>query len=171
MDVLEIERRLKKQSMLPTANLKMNVLSKNYYNFESIYSPFLANNYKFGFDFKMPLFLREARGDYQKTMLKILENNSVISNKTWEIENKIRSYGIELNGLKNQLNTTESLVNNYRNLLRNEEFKLQQGESTLFLINSRENKWIESLLKNQSIKLKYLKSAYKQLWAAGVLVR
>jgi hypothetical protein len=39
------------------------------------------------------------------------------------------------------------------------------------LINSRENKWIESLLKNQSLKLKYLKSAYKQLWAAGVLVK
>ncbi len=171
MDVLEVERRLKRQSLLPTANVKMNVLSKNYYNFESIYSPFLANNYKFGFDFKMPLFLREARGDYQKTMLKILENNSVISNKTWEIENKIRSYGVELNGLKNQLNITESLVTNYRNLLRNEEFKLQQGESTLFLINSRENKWIESLLKNQSLKLKYLKSAYKQLWAAGVLVK
>jgi outer membrane protein TolC len=171
MDALAVERRLKRQSMLPTANLKMNVLSKNYYNFESAYSPFLANNYKFGFDFKMPLFLREARGDYQKTMFKISETNSIISNKTWEIENKIRSYGVELNGLKNQLITSQSMITNYRNLLRNEEFKLQQGESTLFLINSRENKWIESLLKNQSLKLKYLKSAYKQLWAAGVLVK
>jgi hypothetical protein len=78
---------------------------------------------------------------------------------------------MELNGLKNQLNTTQRMVTNYRNLLKNEEFRLQQGESTLFLINSRENKWIESLLKNQSLKLKYLKSAYKQLWAAGVLVK
>jgi outer membrane protein TolC len=171
MDALDVERRLKRQSLLPTANLKMNMLSKNYYNFESAYSPFLANNYKFGFDFKMPLFLREARGDYQKTLFKISETNSVISNKTWEIENKIRSYGMELNGLKNQLNTTQRMVTNYRNLLKNEEFRLQQGESTLFLINSRENKWIESLLKNQSLKLKYLKSAYKQLWAAGVLVK
>jgi outer membrane protein TolC len=171
MDALAVERRLKRQSLLPTANLKMNVLSKNYYNFESAYSPFLSNNYKFGFDFKMPLFLREARGDYQKTILKISETNSIISNKTWEIENKIRTYGVELNALKNQLSTSQSMITNYRNLLRNEEFKLQQGESTLFLINSRENKWIESLLKNQSLKLKYLKSAYKQLWAAGVLVK
>ncbi len=171
IETLDVERRLKRQSLLPTANLKMNVLSKNYYNFESAYSPFLANNYKFGFDFKMPIFLREARGDYQKTMLKISETNAVFSNKKWEIENKIRSYGVELNGLKNQLNTSQSMVTNYRNLLKNEEFKLQQGESTLFLINSRENKWIESLLKNQSLKLKYLKSAYKQLWAAGVLVK
>jgi outer membrane protein TolC len=171
MDALGVERRLKRQALLPTANVKMNVLSKNYYNFESAYSPFLANNYKFGFDFKMPLLLREARGDYQKTLLKISENNSVILNKTWELENKIRSYGVEMNALKNQLTTSQNLVNNYQNLLRNEEFKLQQGESTLFLINSRENKWIESLLKNQTLKLKYLKSAYKQLWAAGALVR
>jgi outer membrane protein TolC len=171
MDALAVERRLKRQSLLPTANLKMNILSKNYYNFESAYSPFLSNNYKFGFDFKMPLFLREARGDYQKTLLKISETNSIIGNKTWEIENKIRSYGVELNALKSQLNTTQSMIINYRNLLKNEEFKLQQGESTLFLTNSRENKWIESLLKNQSLKLKYLKSAYKQLWAAGVLVK
>ncbi|MCP9747480.1 TolC family protein [Lacihabitans sp. CS3-21] len=171
MDALAVERTLKRQSLLPTANLKMNILSKNYYNFESAYSPFLNNNYKFGFDFKMPLFLREARGDYQKTLLKISETNSIISNKTWEIENKIRSYGVEQNALKSQLNTSQSMIINYRNLLKNEEFKLQQGESTLFLINSRENKWIESLLKNQSLKLKYLKSAYKQLWAAGVLVK
>ena len=167
---LMVEKKLKKQTMLPYLNLKMNVLSKSYYSFESVYSPFLTNNYKFGLDFKMPLFLREARGDFQKTIFKIQENNALIDNKQWEIETKIRAAGLELNALKKQINSSQTIVNNYKILLKNEELKLQQGESSLFLINSRENKLIEGLLKNQDLKLKYLKTSYKQLWIAGALV-
>jgi hypothetical protein len=90
--------------------------------------------------------------------------------KNWEIQNKIRNYGVEIKNLKDQISNAELMVNNYQSLLRNEDLKLSQGESTLFLINSRENKLLESLLKLQNLKVKYLKSNYKQIWAAGRLV-
>jgi outer membrane protein TolC len=67
---LDVEKRLKLQYMLPQATLKYNLISGDNFRFKSEYSPYLSNNYKFGFDFKMPLFLREARGNYQKVNLK-----------------------------------------------------------------------------------------------------
>jgi outer membrane protein TolC len=167
---LDVERRLKFQYMLPQANLKYNVISGDSFRFNSEYSPYLNNNYKFGFDFKMPLFLREARGNYQKVNFKIKETNLAFDYKNWEIQNKIRNYGVEIKNLKDQINNAEAMVNNYQSLLRNEDLKLSQGESTLFLINSRENKLLESLLKLQNLKIKYLKSNYKQIWAAGRLL-
>ena len=167
LESLALERNLKRQAMLPQANLKYNLISKSDFVFANAS---LTNNYKFGMDFKMPLFLREARGDFEKTRFKIKETNAGFDLKAWEIENKIKSYGVELNALNEQTKTAQNLANNYKTLLKNEELKLKQGESSMFLVNSRENKWIESLLKYQSLKIKFLKTTYKQVWAAGALV-
>ena len=38
----------------------------------------------------------------------------------------------------------ESLIENYKRLLKAEEIKFSNGESSLFLINSRENKLLET---------------------------
>ncbi len=166
---LNVDRRLKYQYMLPQANLQYNILNADNLRFNTAYSPYLANNYKFGFEFKMPLFIREARGDYQKVNLKIKEAESVLQLKNWELKNKIRSFEAEMEILKQQLTNIDALLSNYKQLLGFENIKLAQGESTLFLINSRENKVLESELKLQELKVKYQKTMYKQMWVAGSL--
>jgi outer membrane protein TolC len=167
---LNVEKRLKFQYLLPQANLKYNVLSSEGFKFNSEYSPYLSNNFKFGFDLKMPLFLREARGNYQKINLKIKETQLAFDYKNWEYQNKVRTYGVEIKAIRDQLSNSDAMVHNFRSLLQNEDIRLAQGESTLFLINSRENKLLESLLKQQSLKAKFLKTTYKQIWAAGRLL-
>jgi outer membrane protein TolC len=171
LKVLEIEQKLKFQSFLPTLNLKANVLSKDYYSFQNDGNAYLSNNYKFGLDFKMPFLLREARGNYKNAQLKIAENYSILDNKIWEIETKINQYGNELNAYANQLKLVDDIQKKLSILLKNEELKFTQGESSMFVINTRENKLIDATIKLQALKLKYLKSAYKQLWAAGELVK
>lgn len=166
---LEIEKRLMAQSLLPQLDLKANLLSPNYYNFGAAYSPILANNYKFGFDFKFPLLIREGRGKLQKADFKLQEANFGLTNKNWEIENKIRQADTELKILNSQIATVFSLTNNYEALLRNEVLKFNQGESSLFIINSRENKYLEGQIKLQSLKIKYHQTWVKQQWAAGIL--
>ncbi len=54
---LLIEKKLKFQSLLPMLNVKSNILNQNYNVFKDAGSQFYQNNYKFGVDFKMPLFL------------------------------------------------------------------------------------------------------------------
>ncbi|BAV08926.1 Outer membrane protein TolC [Filimonas lacunae] len=169
LDGLEVERRLKFQSLLPYINLKANLLNKDYYVLKNVSGTMLENNYKWGIELKMPLLLREGRGDYRKAKLKIQETSLQLENKRWQLSNKIRSYYNEYTLLQQQLGTTSSMYRNYQALLKNEELKFSQGESSLFVINSRESKLIELLQKQTELRVKYLKSAYAVSWAAGML--
>lgn len=167
---LEVNRKLKRQSLLPYFALKANLLNKNYYSVKDINSTFYQNNYRWGVDFKLPIFLREARGDYQIAQLKIKETNLELIQKRQQTENKIRSYYNELVALAGQLQTAQSMFNNYTSLLRSEELKFAQGESSLFLVNSRETKLIELIQKRIELASKWYKAKYALEWAAGNLL-
>ena len=166
---LEVERKLKFQSLLPSLNFTANLLNKNYYALKGLDAALLQNNYKWGIEFKLPLFLREGRGAYRLAKLKINETDLQLINKRWQIENKIRTYYNENMLLMQQLQTAQSIYNNYSSLLRNEELKFNQGESSLFLINSRETKVLELLQKQVELRIKYFKSRYAIQWSAGLL--
>ena len=130
---------------------------------------FLQNNYKWGIDFKVPLFLREGRGSYQQAKLKIENTNYAFSAKKWEIENKIRSYYNQYEQLQKQLQIVQGAFNSYKQLLKQEELRFMNGESSLFVINSRENKVIETAQKLTELRIKYQKAYYSILWSAGLL--
>ena len=169
LDALEVERKLKFQSLLPVLNFKYNLLNKDYYVFKGINNNLLENNYKWGIDFKLPIFLREGRGEYKKTKLKIIETNLELNTKRWEIENKIRNYFNETTLLQVQINTIQSAYNNYNSLLKAEILRFNNGESSLFLVNNREIKVIETLQKQVELRVKYFKAKYAIEWAAGRL--
>jgi hypothetical protein len=61
------------------------------------------------------------------------------------------------------------VVNANKLLLDVENTKFQMGESSLFLINSRELKFIETELKQVTLKVKFYNSIYKNLWSLGSL--
>jgi len=169
LDALDVERRLKFQSLLPVLNAKANLLNKDYNVLKGVNAAFIENNYKWGIDFKLPLFLREGRGSYRQAKLKIAETNYALSSKRWEIENKIRSYFNQFVQLQAQLETMQSAFNNYNTLLRNEDLRFRNGESSLFIVNSRENKLIESAQKLVELRIKYQKAYYAVQWAGGLL--
>ena len=166
---LEVEKRLKFQGMLPYFSVKANILSKDYGLINSWDGAYFQQNYKWGVSFSMPLLLRQGRGDYQKARLKLKEAQLALAGKQWQTENKIRNYFNENTQLMQQLSITQGMQQRYRQLLRYEEFKWQQGESSLFLVNSREMKLLELLQKQVALKVKYLTTSYKLNWAAGLL--
>ncbi|MBC7650110.1 MAG: TolC family protein, partial [Deinococcales bacterium] len=169
LNILEVERKLKFQSLLPYVSLKANILNKDYYALKNVSTNFIQNNYKWGIDFKIPLFFREARGDYKKAQLKIRETSLEFINKKQQTVTKIRSYYNDVSFLSLQLVITQNMYANYQALLKNEELKFTQGESSLFLVNSRETKVIEVLQKQIELNIKYYKAKYAVEWSAGLL--
>lgn len=169
LDALDVERKLKFQSMLPMVNVKANLLNSGYNVVKGIDGNFLQNNYKWGIDVKLPLFLREGRGDYNKSKLKIQETNLEFNAKKWETENKIRNYYSEANLLQVQIKSVQSAYNGYQALFKAENLKFYNGESSLFLVNSRESKLIETAEKLVNLRVKYFKAKYATEWAAGLL--
>jgi outer membrane protein TolC len=166
---LLIEKKLKFQSLLPMLNVKSNILNQNYNVFKDAGAQFYQNNYKFGVDFKMPLFLREGRGEYRKAKLKIEETNLAFAAKKIEVQNKVKTYSNENFFLKNQLETQFVINNNTNALLKGELIKFYNGDSNLFVVNARENKVIETAEKLIFLQFKIVKSYYGLKWASGTI--
>ena len=167
---LEVERKLKFQSLLPTINVKANLLNKGYDVFNGIgKTGFYENNNKFGLDIGLPLRLSEGRGGYKAVKLKIQETNLELSLQQQAIENKIKLYYNELLGLQQQVKIYDAALRNYQTLFRGEEVKFRAGESSLFLLNSRENKQLEAQQKLVELQTKYIKGLQAVQWAAGQL--
>ena len=169
LEILEVERRLKFQSLLPTVNLKYNALNKGYEFWRGGNGAIFENNYKFGAEIGIPLFLRQGRGDYRNAKLKIQSTQLEQDNTRQGIENKVKIYYNEWINLLEQIKINEQAVKAYQKVFDVEIQKFQLGESTLFLLNSREIKVIEARQKLAELKAKFLKSGYGVSWAAGQL--
>jgi outer membrane protein TolC len=166
---LEVDRQLKFQDLLPKVDLKYNLLSKGYATpLHAGIEPF-RNDFKFGLGVAMPLRLSQGRGLYREAGLKIRETRLGQSQTVWEIENKIRYQHAAVIQLGEQWRQAREYVRNHEQLWRAEELKFRMGESTLFLVNSRENKLLEAREKLVSVQVKYLSAFVSFQWAAGQL--
>ncbi|MGB4901173.1 MAG: TolC family protein [Saprospiraceae bacterium] len=167
-NILLIDKKLKFQSLLPKADFTYNIIDKDFVPVSSE-GLFFRNNYQYGLKFSMPLLFSTAKGEYRQAKLKISENQIMTEQKKNELLNKIRLYHNEYLNYQNQIKTQEQMLQNFQNLLIAEETLLFNGESSLFLINSRENKVLETQKKLIELKTKYFKSIYSVRWSAGLL--
>lgn len=171
LNVLNVDKKLKFQDMLPTVNFRYNQLGKGYDMLKTVSNPLFENNYQYGLYFGIPLRLSQGRGEYRKAKLKITETQLQQKQKQLQVENKVKSYFNELLTLKSQVALQEKALINYQALQRGEEIRFQAGESSLFLINARENKSLEALQKLQELKAKYYKTENTLQWAAGLMIQ
>ena len=169
IDGLIVERKLKFQQLLPEINVKGNLLSKDFNPLKNATIPLLENNNRWGIGIKIPLLFRQGRGEYKMAKLKLEENNLYFKQKIIETENKIKDYFNRVEILQNQITIANSALLNYNALLRNELLRFNNGESSLFLVNSRENKVLEIKQKIIELQVKLLKATYTLNWAAGAL--
>ncbi len=166
-DILDIEKRLKTIELFPSLKLNYNALDNNLNNISTSINT--SNNVKYGLSLTMPLFQRKARGELAKTKNKMEDLQWDKRYLSLEIENKVRSSFAEFYALKQQIKTNEAILNANKLLFETENTKFQMGESSLFLINSRELKFIETEQKHIALKTKFYQSIYKNLWAMGSL--
>jgi outer membrane protein TolC len=156
LEFQKAETKLRAQEILPMVRLNYNPLTA-YTGFNSdevINSTYLRNNYKAGFDIKYNLFTRKERGLYgmSKVMQRDAEYN--FNFKQNAIEMKLREGFNKSFTLRNQQNLLVIQVDLSQRLLDAEERKFMIGESSLFLLNTREQKLLET-------KIKALDAGYK----------
>ena len=76
---------------------------------------------------------------------------------------------VEINTLQNQITITNTLVEDYFKMLQSEERLFSFGESSLFLINSRENSLITSQISKINLENRYLNSFASLFKIMGIL--
>ncbi|GAA4111849.1 TolC family protein [Aquimarina addita] len=154
IESLNVDRSLKRNKLLPRLDLQYNFLNTEY---DQI-STFNTANYKAALTFSVPLFLRKERGDLKLSNLKIQDANFQRASEALTIQNKIEAMNAEIASLELQNDLVDAVVQNYTALVMAEERKFALGESSLFLINSREGKLIDAQLKENQLQVKLLTS-------------
>jgi outer membrane protein TolC len=165
--ILDLEKRLKTIELFPSLKMNYNALDNNFNNISSSINT--ANNSKYGLSLTMPLFQRQARGELARTKNKIEDLNWDRRYVSLEIENKVKASFADFYAIKQQIKTNEAILTANKLLFDTENTKFQMGESSLFLINSRELKFIETEQKQIALKTKFFLSIYKNLWSMGSL--
>jgi outer membrane protein TolC len=169
LQALEVERRLKFQSLLPKLDLKYNFLQKGYNVGNAFKNNVFENNYKFGLSAVIPIPNRSGIGDYRAARIKIKSTELDRNFTEFNLENKVRFHYNEVLNLQKQIDIYERAYSNYVRLFNAEQLKFTLGETTLFLLNSRETKVLEAQQKLLELKTKFYQAFAALNWAAGVL--
>lgn len=153
IEILDVERKLKANSLLPKIDVGYHYLSEpNYWNSTNF------NNYKVGLNFYFPLFLRKERGSLQLTKFKIQDSQFALNLEKVQLMNKINAQQTELKSLEKQRKLIAELVNDNNVMLASEERLFSFGESSIFLINTRENNLVSAQLSKIGLENRYLTS-------------
>ncbi|WP_207427401.1 TolC family protein [Pedobacter sp. SYSU D00535] len=166
---LAIERRLKAESLRPELNLQLGLLNKGRTPLRNLNADYWNNNNKIGLQFAFPLTLSTARGELAEAKIKIQNTQLEQTLARNELENKARQNIAELTNLQNQLQILRQSYTANEQLLKGEEMRFRLGESSLFLVNSRESKLLELNEKILATEAKIKKAQLKVLWLSGEL--
>lgn len=169
IDQLDVERRLRKENLKPELNLRYNAISAPVNG--NPFTQYSINNYTWGLEFKMPLLLRKERGD-----LKLAELD--IANAEFDLAVRTQSIRADVEMALNEWHTTDEqillytrTVADYLRLLEAERILFDLGESSLFLVNSREIGYISARIKLVELLSKNRKAQLSVRYSLGALNR
>lgn len=134
IDILKTEQKLKANNLLPKIDLSYYYLSE-----PSAFDNYRIEDYKIGVNFSLPIFLRKEKAKLKLAKLKVQDTEFTLASEKISIKNKIEAQQAEIISLEKQININKKLVENYNTMLKGENRLFSLGESSLFLINSREN--------------------------------
>ena len=164
--ILELDRKQSAEQLKPILDVEYNFFAQKQ---EESQESFFSSNYKVGVQFEYPLLLRKERAKLQTVKLKQQENNLQIRQKNREVVNKISQSYNKVLAINELISQQERILINYERMLEAEQIKFENGESSIFLLNTRENKKLQSEVKLIELKAKQGKSIGELKWAAGQL--
>lgn len=168
---LTVDKKLKFQELLPVVDIGYRMLGKGYNPTNSFQSSslLLENNFNYGVKMSIPLRLSEGRAVYKMAQLKIAETEWERDYKNQMLQNKLKQYYNEYLLLKKQVKLQAGNYANLTALVTGENKRVENGESSLFLVNARQNKALEAYEKWMTLRTKYVKSQFAILWSIGSL--
>lgn len=153
IDLLKVEKQLKANALLPKMDLSYNYLSE-----PSTINQYRMEDYKIGLQFSIPIFLRKERAGLKLAKLKIQDTQLSLQFERKSLENKLISQQQEIISLQKQQAYNSQLVQDFNQLLTAEDRLFGMGESSLFLINLRENTLVSSQLNAIGLENRYFQA-------------
>ena len=150
IDILTVEQKLKANMLLPKIDVGYSYISE-----PSYIDNYKFEDYKVGLNFAFPLFLRKERGSLKLAKLKVQETVFELDLEKVQLTNKINAQKIEIQSLEKQKNLIDDLVKDNLTMLNSEERLFSFGESSMFLINTRENNLVSAQLSQITLENRF----------------
>ena len=163
----KIENKWNREQLKPVLNLNYNPISEVIG--DSPYTNYDLNNYTWGATFSMPLFLRKERGRKKGGDLKLTLKSIDSLNTSVQIGLDIATAYTDWSTALKQLLVMNQNVSDYFDLLKGERRLFDVGESSLFMVNSRESGYVKAKLKLIDLLAKKESTALKYYYLSGNL--
>jgi outer membrane protein TolC len=150
IDMLNVEKKLKANMLLPKIDVGYSYISE-----PSYIDNYQFEDYKIGLDFYFPLFLRKERGSLKLAKYKVQESEFTLDLEKVQLTNKINAQRMEIESLLRQKELIKGLVEDNLTMLNSEERLFSFGESSLFLINTRENNLVSAYLSKIALENRF----------------
>ncbi len=167
IEQMKVERRLKREMLKPVINLKYNALTGS--QIANLPEDLGNENYMVGVQFQMPIFLRKERGDLKLAGIHIDQALN-------ELNFGRKKLGFQVIAARNKIETTKDQVELFsqtvldsQGLLDGEREKFNAGESSLFLVNARELRYINARIKLIGLVAKNRKASLEEEFFSGSL--
>ena len=165
---LELEKKLRTVSLIPNIITSYRYLTNDPLNAASkTDANYLKSNYKIGLYIYQPLLWRKDRAKYQLSKLKLQNIQSEQHQLNRDLEIGVRSAVNDVNNLDSLIIIQEKVTKSYERLAEAERAKFENGESNIFMVNSREGKALETRIKLEELKAKHEKSRAYLQYATG----
>ncbi len=156
IDQVKVEQLFSKNKLLPKINVDYAFLSSGTNAQQgNLFNP---SNFKLSGNLYMPLLLRKERGKLNQVRIKLLEANFDFQQTIRVVDNDIKASLNECNIAWNQIQLQKNIVVNSVRLRNAEKANFDNGESSLFLINTREQTLLSNEIKYFEFIAKYQKS-------------
>jgi len=156
VNILDVERRVKGDLLKPRLDLNYNYLSE-----PTFLRDFNVVNYKYGLNFSLPVFLRKERGEFKIAKFRVRDAELDLLLENQVLRNKIDFQLQEISSLDLQLDLANQLLADFQTMLQAEERLFLFGESSIFLINTRENSLLSSSMQQLDMKIRFCQSHAK----------
>jgi len=163
----EVDLRLKREMLKPIVNLKYNALNEPIGN--NLIANYSLQNYTWGLDFSIPILLRKERAGVKIAQLKLQDMNFGLDYKRALILMKVQSAMNEWQIVTEQLTLFQKNLKDINALLNAERTLFDSGESSVFLVNTREMVLVNAQIKLYEYIAKSQKAIVKSYYSFAML--
>jgi outer membrane protein TolC len=167
IDQQQIDLRLQREMLKPIVNLKYNALNQPIAN--NPVANYSLQNYSWGVDFSIPILLRKERAQVQLAKLRLQDMNLVLDNKRALLVMKSRGALNEWQITEQQLSFYSKTVDDIDRILQAERTRFDNGESSVFLINTREMTLVNAQIKLFEVMAKNQKAIFKTYYTLALM--
>lgn len=167
IDQFEIDRRMKAEQLKPSLNIGYQPLAAA--GDQNLISEYSINDYVWTLGFSSPLFLRKERGDLTLVKLKIQDAELDYAHMEQQLLFKANAAFNRWATTLDQIELYERTVSDYERLLEGERQMFEAGESSLFMVNSRESNFINARIQLIDLQTQNQKAGLEARFALGTL--